>query len=58
MKFDEINEALKLMELDDYMEILWKTLSGILIIGEIRFREGTNGEAEVDNIDTANIGIN
>lgn len=56
LKFDEINEALKLLEMDDYMETIWQTLSAILILGEVKFIEESNGEAEVGNIEVATIG--
>ncbi|KAK0157852.1 hypothetical protein PV328_011542 [Microctonus aethiopoides] len=55
LKFDEINEALKLLEMDDYMETIWRTLSAILILGEVKFIEESNGEADVGNIEVATI---
>ncbi|KAF7992951.1 hypothetical protein HCN44_005732 [Aphidius gifuensis] len=54
LKYDEINDSLKLMEMDEHLEFIWKTLAGILLLGEIKFTEDTNGGAEIQNNDIAN----
>lgn len=56
-KFQEFKEALKLLEMDGDSETIWKTLAAILILGEVRFVEGNNSEAEIENTDLANKGI-
>lgn len=56
VKFEELVESLKLIDMEEHCEIIWKTLAAILILGEIRFIEGNNGEAELDNNDAANKG--
>ncbi|XP_034933693.1 neither inactivation nor afterpotential protein C isoform X2 [Chelonus insularis] len=54
LKFDEINEVLKLMEMEECTKKIWTILSAILILGEVRFIEGSNSEAEIRNVDAAN----
>lgn len=44
------------MDMEEYCEIIWKILAAILMLGEIRFVEGSNGEAELDSNETANRG--
>ena len=44
------------MEMEDHAEVIWKTLAAILLLGEVRFVEGNNGEAEVENTDIAYTG--
>lgn len=56
VKFEELVESLKLIDMEEHCEIIWKTLAAILILGEIRFIEGNNGEAELDNNNAANKG--
>ncbi|XP_015610405.1 neither inactivation nor afterpotential protein C isoform X2 [Cephus cinctus] len=53
-KFAELKEDLKIMEMESLMDTMWKILAAILILGEVKFAEGNNGEAEIDNIDIAN----
>ncbi|XP_015118625.1 neither inactivation nor afterpotential protein C [Diachasma alloeum] len=53
LKFDEIEETLRLMEMDEHTDFIWTTLSAILLLGEVSFTEGNNGEAEVENRDLA-----
>ncbi|XP_076279257.1 STKc_myosinIII_N_like and MYSc_Myo21 domain-containing protein ninaC isoform X3 [Lasioglossum baleicum] len=53
VKFDELKENLRILEMEEYCETIWKTLAAILTLGEIRFVEGNNGEAEMDNSDPA-----
>lgn len=57
LKYNEIKEILKLMEMEEHERVIWKSLAAILILGEVKFTEGNNGEAEVDSVDTAEIGI-
>ncbi|XP_015432915.1 PREDICTED: neither inactivation nor afterpotential protein C [Dufourea novaeangliae] len=54
MKFDQLKENLRILEMEEYCETIWKILAGILILGEIRFVEGNNGDAEMDNNDASN----
>lgn len=56
LKFDELKETLKLLEMEEHQEVIWKTLAAILILGDVRFAEGSNGEAEVQNTELANRG--
>lgn len=44
------------MEMEEYFESMWKVLAAILLLGEIRFVEDGNGEAEMDSNETANKG--
>ncbi|OAD59027.1 Neither inactivation nor afterpotential protein C [Eufriesea mexicana] len=53
VKFEELKENLKILEMEEYYETIWKILAAILILGEIRFVEGNNGEADMDNNDAA-----
>ncbi|XP_014478601.1 PREDICTED: neither inactivation nor afterpotential protein C isoform X2 [Dinoponera quadriceps] len=53
LKFEELMEDLKFMDMEDQCETIWKVLAAILILGEIRFVEGNNGEAELDNDEAA-----
>nr|XP_034173064.1 neither inactivation nor afterpotential protein C isoform X2 [Osmia lignaria] len=54
VKFEELKENLKILEMDEYCETIWKVMAAILTLGEIRFVEGNNGEADMDNNDAAN----
>ncbi|XP_012245016.1 neither inactivation nor afterpotential protein C isoform X1 [Bombus impatiens] len=53
-KFEELKENLTILEMEEYCETIWKILAAILNLGEIRFVEGNNGEADMDNHDAAN----
>ncbi|XP_076302995.1 LOW QUALITY PROTEIN: neither inactivation nor afterpotential protein C-like, partial [Lasioglossum baleicum] len=53
VKFEELKENLKILEMEEYYETIWKILAAILTLGEIRFVEGNNGEADMDNNDAA-----
>ncbi|KAG7201550.1 hypothetical protein KM043_004299 [Ampulex compressa] len=53
-KFEDLQESLKMMDMEEYCETIWKTLAAILILGEIRFVEGANCEADMDNNEAAN----
>ncbi|XP_071862177.1 STKc_myosinIII_N_like and MYSc_Myo21 domain-containing protein ninaC isoform X2 [Bombus fervidus] len=53
-KFEELKENLTILEMEEYCETIWKILAAILNLGEIRFVEGNNGEADMDNNDAAN----
>ncbi|XP_043288364.1 neither inactivation nor afterpotential protein C isoform X2 [Venturia canescens] len=55
LKYSEMREILKLMEMEEHEQVIWKTLAAILILGEVKFTEGNNGEAEVESVDTAEI---
>lgn len=55
-KFEELIEDFKLIDMKEHCETIWKILAAILILGEIRFVEGNNGEAELDNNEVANKG--
>ncbi|XP_048508226.1 neither inactivation nor afterpotential protein C isoform X2 [Athalia rosae] len=52
-KFEEFCNALKTLEMEEYSETIWKTLAAILILGEVKFVEGNNSEAEIENSDVA-----
>ncbi|XP_076669129.1 STKc_myosinIII_N_like and MYSc_Myo21 domain-containing protein ninaC isoform X3 [Andrena cerasifolii] len=54
VKFDELKENLRILEMEEYFETIWKVLAAILTLGEIRFVEGNNGDADMDNNDAAN----
>lgn len=54
VKFEELIEHFKFMDMEEHCETIWKILAAILILGEIRFVEGNNGEAELDNNEAAN----
>ncbi|XP_026667369.1 neither inactivation nor afterpotential protein C isoform X6 [Ceratina calcarata] len=49
VKFDELRENLRIMEMEDHCETIWKVLAAILMLGEVRFVEGNDGEADMDN---------
>nr|XP_012228924.1 PREDICTED: neither inactivation nor afterpotential protein C isoform X1 [Linepithema humile]XP_012228934.1 PREDICTED: neither inactivation nor afterpotential protein C isoform X1 [Linepithema humile] len=53
VKFEELMESLKFIDMEEHCEIIRKTLAAILILGEIQFVEGNNGEAELDNNEAA-----
>ncbi|XP_011875420.1 PREDICTED: neither inactivation nor afterpotential protein C isoform X2 [Vollenhovia emeryi] len=53
IKLEELKECFKLMDMEEHCQTIWKILAAILTLGEIRFVEGNNGEAEVDNTETA-----
>lgn len=55
-KFEDFKESLKILEMEEHCEMIWKVLAAILILGEIRFIEDNNGEADMDNNDAANKG--
>ncbi|XP_076177941.1 STKc_myosinIII_N_like and MYSc_Myo21 domain-containing protein ninaC [Ptiloglossa arizonensis] len=54
VKFEELKENLQMLEMDEYCDTIWKVLAAILSLGEIRFVEGNNGEADMDNNEAAN----
>lgn len=56
IKFKEFMENFKFMDMEEHCETIWKILAAILMLGEIRFVEGNNGEAELDNNEAANRG--
>lgn len=56
-KFEELKENLTILEMEEYCETIWRILAAILNLGEIRFVEGNNGEADMDNNDAANRGM-
>lgn len=56
VKFEELKENFKFLEMEEHCETIWKILAAILILGEIRFVEGNNGEAELDSNEVANRG--
>lgn len=58
VKLKELTECFKFMDMEEHCETIWKILAAILILGEIRFVEGNNGEAELDNNEIANRGKN
>lgn len=55
-KFQELMEHLKFLDMEEHCETIWRTLAAILMLGEIRFVEGNNGEAELDNNEVADKG--
>ncbi|XP_025074650.1 neither inactivation nor afterpotential protein C [Pogonomyrmex barbatus] len=54
VKLEELKESFKFMDMEEHCETIWKILAAILILGEIRFTEGNNGEADLDNNEIAN----
>lgn len=56
IKFKELIEHIKFMDMEEHCEAIWKILAAILMLGEIRFVEGNNGEAELDNNEAADRG--
>ncbi|KAL0107922.1 hypothetical protein PUN28_014885 [Cardiocondyla obscurior] len=54
IKFKELRECFKFMDMEEHCQIIWKMLAAILILGEIRFIEGNNGEADLDHEEIAN----
>lgn len=56
VKFGELKEHLQILEMEEYCETIWKTLAAVLMLGEIRFVEGNDGDAEMDNGEPANRG--
>lgn len=55
-KFDKLCEAFHSLEMKESSEIICKTLAAILILGEVRFVEIGDSEAEIENADVANKG--
>ena len=55
-KFECLKENVVALEMEDDFEVILKILAAILILGEIKFVEDSNGEAEIENIETANTG--
>ncbi|XP_043467066.1 neither inactivation nor afterpotential protein C isoform X3 [Leptopilina heterotoma] len=53
-KFESLVKDMQSLELEEHSDTIWKILSAILNLGEIRFVEDSNGEAEIENMDTAN----
>ncbi|KAI4482907.1 hypothetical protein M0802_013616 [Mischocyttarus mexicanus] len=53
-RFGVMKENLKIMEMEEYFDTLWKILAAILLLGEIRFVESSNGVAEMDSNEIAN----
>lgn len=58
IKLKELRESFKFMDMEEHCETIWKILAAILILGEIRFVESNNGEAELDNSEIVNKGKN
>lgn len=56
LKFENLVKDMQSLELEEHFDVIWKILSAILNLGEIRFVEDSNGEAEIENMDTANRG--
>ncbi|XP_012540143.1 neither inactivation nor afterpotential protein C isoform X2 [Monomorium pharaonis] len=54
IKLKELRECFKFMDMEEHCEIIWKILAAVLILGEVRFVEGNNGEAELYNDEIAN----
>lgn len=52
-KFEHVKECLKALELEEHCETIWRILAAILNLGDVRFIDTGNGEAEVHNIETA-----
>ena len=55
--FNTLMEDLRAMEMEEYFDTIWKILAAILILGEIRFVEDNNGDADIENVETANKGM-
>lgn len=54
--FEKLIENLKLINMEEYCETIWRILAAILIIGEIRFVKGNNGETELANDENVKTG--
>ncbi|XP_051158327.1 neither inactivation nor afterpotential protein C isoform X3 [Leptopilina boulardi] len=54
LKFDSLIKDMQSLELEEHSDTIWKILSAILNLGEIIFVEDNNGEAEIENMETAN----
>ncbi|TGZ39750.1 Neither inactivation nor afterpotential protein C [Temnothorax longispinosus] len=54
VKLEKLRDCFKFMDMEEHCETIWKILAAILMLGEIRFVEGNNGEAELDNSEIAN----
>lgn len=57
LKFESLVKDMQSLELEEHFDIIWKILSAILNLGEVRFVEDNNGEAEIENMDIANRGF-
>lgn len=57
LHFNTLVEDLRAMEMEEHFDTIWKILAAILILGEVRFLDDNNGEAEIENVETANKGI-
>ncbi|XP_066595242.1 neither inactivation nor afterpotential protein C isoform X2 [Prorops nasuta] len=51
-KYDELKENLKSLEMEEHSETIWRVLAAIMLMGEIRFIEGNNGQADIDQSET------
>lgn len=58
IKLEELKECLKFMDMEEHCKTIWEILAAILLLGEIRFVEGNNGEAELDDSEIASRGKN
>lgn len=57
IKFKEIQEYLTDLEFDEeQQDVIWRTLSSILLLGEVEFQQQDDGMAEIKNVDIANQG--
>ncbi|XP_033207351.1 neither inactivation nor afterpotential protein C isoform X2 [Belonocnema kinseyi] len=53
LHFNTLVEDLRAMEMEEHFDTIWKILAAILILGEVRFLGDNNGEAEIENMETA-----
>jgi len=56
VRFKELIENLTFLDMEEYCKTIWKILAVILILGEIRFVEGSDGEVELNDNEVANEG--
>jgi len=56
LRFKELIENLTFLDMGEYCKTIWKILAVILILGEIQFVEGDDGEVELNDDDAANRG--
>lgn len=53
-KFNELHKFFKDLEFDESeLKAMYKIIAGILVLGNVRFKDSNNGAAEVENLDEA-----
>lgn len=56
-KFEELKEQLRAMDMEEHFGMMWNVLAAIINLGDIRFVEGQDNDAQIHNIELANKGI-